>query len=443
MKLRNLVVPRIGLPRGTGPTIAAVVVVVVVVCVSLLAHAATKPGVVKTRSGQTFEGDVEQLPDGSLVITAKSGVVSRVARDDIVSFEEQGKSFLEQFNQRRAKLDPSDVKGRLDLARFALDHKQYQLALLMVEEATEIAPNNEEARTLRETIRQQARLDRQQRPPATTPASPPGPATAPATEPTATTTPAGGPHPGERRFLTADDIQQVRRGELKSGDSTRVAIPNDVRRAYATQAGVSFAQFSAKPPVEQAIEILSKGDDSMRKQVKITSDPEAIVRFKQIQPIVLSGCATTSCHGTAGGGGLTLYPADNDAATYTNFYILSKFARNAQSGNGANGGNNNGGGGFFGGGGSAERKLIERGRGDQSLLVQYGLPEAKATYKHPKVANFRPAFRDRDDPMARRVIGWMNDVLKPIEPTYDINYPLPGKPMSSSAPAATQPSKPE
>jgi hypothetical protein len=439
MKLRN-VVPRIANPRTLLVWLAAGVL-----CLGLLAHGATKPGVVKTRTGLTHEGEVEQLPNGNVIVTSRAGVVVTIPRDNVASVEYVSKSFLEQFKERRAKLDPSDLKGRLDLARFALEHKEYQLALMMADEAMEIAPSNQDAQTLRETIRQQARLDR---------AHPPGgdkppPATAPATNPAATA-PASAPstapavlNPFERRFLTPDDIQQIRRAELKPGDSARVAIPNDVRRAYAAQAGVSFAQFSAQPAVEQALEILSKGDDQMRKQVKISSDPEAIVRYKQVQTIVLSGCATTSCHGGAAGGGLVLFPAENDAASYTNFYILSKYARSVNGGGGGGGGSGNGGG-FF--GGAAEKKLIDRGRGEQSLLIQYGLPETKATHKHPKVANFRPAFRDPNEPNARRIIAWMNDVLKPIEPTYEINYPLPRQKPAAGTPTTgptTTPAKPE
>jgi hypothetical protein len=382
-----------------------------------------KPGVVKTRSGQVYEGDVNQRDDGSVVVTIRGSTIT-IARDDVESIEYTAATFREQFEQRRAKLDPADVRGRLDLARLALEHKEFDLAAQVTDEAIALSPSNQEALTLRETIRQQARLERTREaapPPAPSPPTPP--AGAPGRG-EATTTPTTG-RAVERRYLSADDIQQIRRLELKPGDGAKVQIPNEVRRAYATKAGLSFAEFNSRGLVEQALDILDHGDESMKRQVKIASDPEAIVRFKQIQPMILTGCATNACHGSANGGGLILFPAESDPATYTNFYILTRYGKQLSDG----------GGGFF--GGSAERKMVERGRGDQSLLAQHGLPESKATYPHPKVKNYRPMFRDREDSNFKRVAAWMNEALKPIEPEYHIDYPIPGASTRTSHPSPT------
>jgi hypothetical protein len=77
--------------------------------------------------------------------------------------------------------------------------------------------------------------------------------------------------------------------------------------------------------------------------------------------------------------------------------------------------------------GVSERKLIERGHGESSLLAQYGLPPSKATLKHPKITKgpgFNGIFRDQEDQRFKRLVEWMNSSLNRIEPTYHINYPV-------------------
>src|SRR5205823_11483949 len=130
--------------------------------------------------------------------------------------------------------------------------------------------------------------------------------------------------PGERRLLTADDVQKIRRFELKHGDTARIQIPQEVRRNFVAKNGLNYSQFNSKPAVEQALEILDKGDDDMRDKIRILSDPEAITQFKGLQRNIVQGCATNNCHGPqTQAANFVLYSPDSDPATYTNFYILT------------------------------------------------------------------------------------------------------------------------
>ena len=146
--------------------------------------------------------------------------------------------------------------------------------------------------------------------------------------------------PVERRFLSPEDIQEIRKQELKPGEGASVSIPNDVRRQFAAKAGLTFAQFNQRGKSSSALDILEKGDEDMKKHVRITTDPDAIVAYKRIQPVIISSCATMNCHGSTAGGDFILFPAESDPATYTNFYILSQYAKRLP-GSGT---------GFFGGG---------------------------------------------------------------------------------------------
>jgi hypothetical protein len=143
---------------------------------------------------------------------------------------------------------------------------------------------------------------------------------------------------GARRasLVTQEDIQKIRRIELKRGDTARVQIPQDVRRNFVARNGLSFAQFNAKPLVEQALEIYEKGDDEMRDKVRVLSDPESIIQFKSHQRNIVQGCATNACHGPqAAAGGFVLYSPDSDPATYTNFYVLTHMAKQVGANTGA------------------------------------------------------------------------------------------------------------
>jgi hypothetical protein len=134
-----------------------------------------------------------------------------------------------------------------------------------------------------------------------------------------------------------------------------------------------------------------------------------------VQPLVIQNCATTGCHGGPNGGGLVLYTGgENDAVTYTNFYILQSIAKRVEVPNDT----------FFNGN---QRRLIERGRGDESLLANYGLPANIGTYDHPIVNGkpIQPVFRNRDDARYRAVVSWMNDTLGPVSPDYGIHYSIP------------------
>src|SRR5438132_1990813 len=101
-----------------------------------------KPGVVITRDGQRLEGEITEKTD-SVVISIR-GIETAVPRDNIASLT-YSEPFEKQFQDRLAKLDPKDVKGRLELARWAFDQKQYSTARDACEAALAIDPNNREA----------------------------------------------------------------------------------------------------------------------------------------------------------------------------------------------------------------------------------------------------------------------------------------------------------
>ena len=407
------------------------------------------PGIVKTKSGHTYYGEVTRAADG--VVVTIHGSETRVPQADVESVSDQPGNFQQDFEARRKLLDSKDVSGFIELAKFALDNHEYRLANDAAGQALQAEPTNKDAMQLRETIRREARADRLRgmggdttKPSTTQPSPPPNDGTAPpsTTRPGAGTEnpmPPAAPEnppengggqappdekpapplaPGERRLVTQEDIQKIRRIELKRGDTARVQIPQDVRRNFVARNGLSFAQFNAKPLVEQALEIYEKGDDEMRDKVRVLSDPESIIQFKSLQRNIVQGCATNACHGPqAAAGGFVLYSPDSDPATYTNFYVLTHMAKQV----GANTG------GPF--GGPNEHRMIERGNGQHSLLAEYALPPMKSEHPHPKAGNYRGIYSGVEDARYKKLIDWMNNVLQAVPTERDsdrIDYPVPG-----------------
>jgi len=406
----------------------------VLLVLAALLHA--KPGVVKTTDGQTYEGDVTEEGTTVTVKTRKVPIV--IQRANIQSIEYLG-TLDEQFNQRIARLDAKDANGRVTVARWAFDQGRYDLARQALESALTLEPNNRDANAMMDSVRLQIRLERSKQNAATRGVTPPGlrPATEPS--PTATQPPATTGNIDPRVLLSADDINAIRQFELNETDThVRINFAKDVKKRFTVMENMRLQDFNALPQFEQLQRILQHGTPDMKQDVRIVSDPSSVLEYRRsVQQLILGSCATSGCHGAAGAGGLMLYsPADSEAVTYTNFFILQTWSRvvGRQQGPFAAG----------------ERRLIDRIEPGNSLLLNFGLPPNIAEQDHPQVSGYRAIFRNRDDNGYRRVETWIRDGLRPVKPDYGITYTPPQRargnggelttaPATSEAPPSTQP----
>src|SRR5690349_3224404 len=67
-----------------------------------------KPGVVRTKEGQTYDGDVDEKDADTVVVNVR-GIETRIARDRIASIDYAGGTQTD-FNAQLAKLAPNDVQ---------------------------------------------------------------------------------------------------------------------------------------------------------------------------------------------------------------------------------------------------------------------------------------------------------------------------------------------
>jgi hypothetical protein len=204
---------------------------------------------------------------------------------------------------------------------------------------------------------------------------------------------------------------------LQDNDTVRVRIDGDLRRRFTDYINMPLGDFTALSPIQQAFMILDKGKPQMRKEVKILSDPAAIARFRRdVQHVLVIGCATSKCHGGTAGGQFRLFPQDTVAAGYSNFLILQQYSAQLQG---------------------RRVPLIDRQQPEQSLLLSYMLPPGISDMPHPDAKGYHGAVRNRTDVRYATTLAWIRDGLKPVAPDYsgiDLSQPPATQPSNAGTP---------
>lgn len=374
-------------------------------CSALLA----RPGTVRTKDGRSIDGDIADRGADGATITTKAGQIT-IRADEIAEIQ-YGGSIKEAYEKRLAAL-PKDAgpRAHVDLARWLYENKEYELARKEADTALSLEPNNEDAAVLRQTIDRTMLLDKR---PAANIARPLAGAGG------STNKTVGGAAVKDRHLLSPDQINTIRQFELRENEQrVRVRLDNNVGKKYVELANMDPRQFAAMPDALKALNILKNGTQEMRKDVRILTDPQAILEYKaKVQPAILQGCAATACHSGTNAGRLLLYnPADNDAITYTNFYSLTQLTSTVDK---------------------TERRMIDRIYPQNSLILQFGMPRERAEFDHPDVPGWKIWFSGTQDNRYQQIFDWIQNGLVPVQPNYGIEFTLP----TTKAPA-TQPTQP-
>jgi hypothetical protein len=317
--------------------------------------------------------------------------------------------------EREAKLQPTDVQGRIDLAQFALDFKRYGDAQRILTDAQKIDPGNSRISNMLASIDELSRAQ----PPATAPA-PPGPATPPA-QPTppgpnpvtpGPGTPTTSSAPIQLREVTPEEINQIRFDEWQDGQlKVQARVDGDARKAFIEETGIPAKAFVKMTPAQQAWMIYNqRTKDGVPPKdlfdgIRLLADPPALLKYRQVvQHQVVAGCAASNCHGGDSAGSFKLFPGDSDAAVYTDFLILNKYGLTVDG---------------------KAYPMINRDQPQESLLLSEMLTPELATVPHPKTDGYRGMCRTRTDPKFTAVFTWIRDDLNPVRPTYDIDLTKP------------------
>ncbi len=374
-----------------------------------------RPGVVHTRDGLVYDGDVTET-ENTVTVRVRN-IATTVARGNVltISYDE---NLAADIESRWKNLKPDDLRGRMALGKEAFEARQYLLARKILQEVLDIDPNNRAASDLYDLSR--AQIDLEHKHAANGEAAAPVAATAPSAHIPALFT-------NERRFVSLADINNIREMEISPRDANiRLRVDPDVIKRFTIGTDIHPDEFRSRPPLEQFLAIRESGRPDLLRGVHVLSDPQTIIEFRRdVQPPILAGCAAANCHGApAHAGNFQLLGDNTDPAVYTNYFNLSAYTKNLPAAPGV-----------FGNG--AEHKLIDRAMPENSLLLQYLLPPELAAIPHPQIKNvaYRGVVRGKDDARYQRIGNWIANVLSPTESQYTVLY----KPPFLIEPPATEP----
>lgn len=364
------------------------------------ADGAPKAGVVKTKRGDSYAGDVDEAAvEGKVVVIGPTGgrtELFKQAVDTITYFA----SLKDEFDYRFAHLPPKDVPSRIALAKWAMGKKEYDLAAKATAEAKAVNPAAPDVAVMEKQIAASRPA------PSTTQAST-NPTTGPTAEASFKQTPPA------KRLLTADEIQIVRQREMRPGDRTvKMQLPPELKKAAAAAGVITQAEIRTIAPMELATRVLKENNPDLTRLVKFQTDPIPLTEYRQkINRFIVSGCASTACHSPQKGGKFVLFaPFDKEEAALTNFVILQKWEGMADG---------------------AQRPMINRTQVGVSLLLGYMLPPEASKLPHPIVPGYKGIVRTVADPTYTAVTKWMGETLSPTTSTYeDIDLAVPPPPAT-------------
>jgi hypothetical protein len=360
----------------------------------LLLVAASALGQVKTvicKDGRRITGTVT-LSDGVYKVATKLAEVNVPASEVEAVIGEV--STQQEYQQRRAQIDPNSADDHVKLGRWALEQQLLQQAREEFQAALNLKPGHEMAALLLQQVELKIR-GRQ----------------------AATATSQSRPSYEERIedswLVSEEDINRIRVAET-GGESRGVVVrfTGDVLEQFIRSQRNNkdfqdpafekrFRSMRTWDQLAYIVKNLDPNNASITDDIVVLSDPKALRDFRQpVWRLVAQSCAAADCHGGSSPvGGLKLFRARvrDERIDYTNFVILD---------------------GFVGAGGNA--RMIDRASPEKSLLLQYGLPPERAEMKHP-VKLRQPVFAAQAAAAYRRVRDWIA-LLKSPHPSYRLDY---------------------
>lgn len=189
-----------------------------------------------------------------------------------------------------------------------------------------------------------------------------------------------------QRDLATEVLDELKRQGQVAPDVETILLrgqPNEKLRVIVRETGLKFAD-----------------------RIEIQSDTEVFTNFRRrVLPMIAQSCARGGCH--AGNAAHAFrFPAGvktSDPFAYTTFAMLDTMQ-------------------------SPSGRLIDRESPEQSLLVNYLLPQDRAERPHPNRATrgpaFKPVLRDTSDPQYREIIRWIESLRRP-RPEYGLEWKNP------------------
>ncbi|MCC7192535.1 MAG: hypothetical protein IT444_07100 [Phycisphaeraceae bacterium] len=355
--------------------------------ISLAGELFARRAVVYRKDGNPLEGEVIKDDAGGVTIMI-AGIETPIPRDQIDRVEYKA-SVAEQYQQRRKAIADDNVIDRLALADWLVEQQAYELAKSELADLPKHSPNEDQKRKINLLNRY---IDEQLKLAANSSAAAAGTVSAgkSASRPS-------GQKEEDSKLLNDDQVNWIRIMEVDEvREKPPVTIPREVidqfLRDYSDVDGVprgreDQVKFRNLKGWQQLHVIFEADAKPLYDKIKIEKDPQLIQDFRKdvYKPYVMTYCGAPTCHGSDKTGEMFLFRKrmDDTATLYTNYYILHSW--NDDRG-----------------------YVLDFFKPESSYLLQYGLPQDAAAYRHPEVPGWKPAFRNRDDARYRTVYNWIN-----------------------------------
>jgi hypothetical protein len=370
------------------------------------------------KDGTVFQGILTK-DDGKHYILEIAGVPQTFAADK-VDHVRTLPPVLERYKELRAATPEAEIDQRIALIRWLADRRQVEVALAEADLLLARNPKHAGAIKLAEDLRR--RFDLLVKPAQPAGADPVEPADKPGANDGRITV-------RDFPLLTDAQVALIKVFEVDLGAHPKVIFPREA-------ASRMLEEFASSPLIPASRE----GKDAILRQdpvetvqlmfrlrardyydkVKVIDQPEPMRRFRDdVQHVTLmSGCATSQCHGGRDAGRLVLfnYRPNNDVTLYTNYYILTNYRT------------------------AAGLPLIDWEKPEQSLLLQLALPRDLSRYRHPAVMKdgkdvWRAPLTGPDDRRAKGITDWIRSAYRP-RPDYTLDY-TPFRPFTAPVPSST------
>ncbi len=215
------------------------------------------------------------------------------------------------------------------------------------------------------------------------------------------------------QIISFEDVNLIRVYELDFDRPPKVAIaPETIRQMielYGTSSVIPASHLEQRAlyradPLEIVEMLFTLKARDLYPQVDVITEPFALNLFRRRvhNAWLLNNCATSRCHGGAGGGRLFLHRRGyrDERVRYTNFLILQRLEVDP------------------------DWPLVNYDEPMMSLVVQYGLPRHLARRPHPDVSGWKPVFGRGGQRMLRDTVNWIESMMQP-RPEYPVEYEPP------------------
>lgn len=362
-------------------------------------------GIVHLRDGQQRRGVI--LEDGfEGVVMQIEGIRTPIPRSLVYSVELEP-TFEEKLDRFRMATAPDDWPGRIELSRWLIQERRYELARQELEEVLTLT-ESVEAKRLYTIVTAQLALGAR-------PSESPDefdPDGRPSRAAARTSGPVDQRDLLPERLLTTSDVNLIRVYEMDLRNPPRTMVPPDtIRKLLENYASSDLiparseqrtALFRAESADVISLMFRLKARE-LYPEIEVLSEPPHLNTFRQRvhNAWLIPNCATSRCHGGLDAGRFFLHSRNykDDRVRYTNLMILDQLEIDG-------------------------RRMIDYDDPTMSLLVQYALPRTQARTPHPDVRGWRPVLSTESPKLLEDTLSWIRAMFRP-RPKYPVDYEPP------------------